>query len=79
MTDIADHAKTQANLLEQTIAEQVMSIVGPNLAYIRTSETDDGIEYIVFATDGTRLASFSNSAEAYYTALEHDLQPVSVH
>ena len=56
--------------------DAAMSMLGvTHVAYIR--QVQDG--YGVFAADGTQLAVFESRDAAYYTARQHNLEPVSIH
>ena len=46
-----------------------------HVAYIRQVDTGYG----VFAADGTQLAVFESRDAAYYTARQHNLEPLSIH
>lgn len=50
-----------------------------NIAYIRPVAQGKGTGYVLFAADGTELATFPSRDAAYFTARQHDLEPVSVH
>lgn len=67
--------------LERAQLEDVMmAMVGlETMAYIRPITIDALTHYIVYAADGTRLAMFDDAETAYYSAVKHNLAPVSVH
>lgn len=71
--NISDHAN---GLLEQTTA---LSAAEENLAYIRCIASARGVGYGVYLSDGTELAIFPSFNAAFYTARQHDLEPVQVH
>lgn len=50
-----------------------------NIAYIRPMEKGKGTGFGLYAADGTQLATFPSRDAAYFTARQHDLDPVSVH
>ncbi|MBN67063.1 MAG: hypothetical protein CMM94_05800 [Rickettsiales bacterium] len=62
------------------ISDLVMSMVGVEyMAYIKPvlHEGEDG--FAVFAADGTQLAVFDSHEAAYFTAKQHNLEPVNLH
>ncbi|MBM3617369.1 MAG: DUF1150 family protein [Alphaproteobacteria bacterium] len=50
-----------------------------NAAYIKTVPSNKGTGYALFAADGTQLAVFPSREAAYFTARQHELEPLSVH
>ena len=50
-----------------------------NSAYIKSVPSEKGTGFALFAADGTQLAIFPSREAAYFTARQHDLEPVSVH
>lgn len=50
-----------------------------NAAYIKTVPADKGTGYALFAADGTQLAVFPSREAAYFTARQHELEPLSLH
>ena len=67
--------------LETTKLEEIMmAMVGlETMAYIKPIGEGNLMQYAVFAADGTRLAVFDTEEVAYFTAVKHNLAPVSVH
>lgn len=50
-----------------------------NTAYIKHIPAEKGTGFALCAADGTQLAVFSSREAAYFTARQHDLEPVSLH
>lgn len=67
------------NPLADMTPEAVAMIGVGNLAYIRPSEMEGREVFVVHAADGTELGTFSTRHAAFYTARQHELEPVSVH
>ena len=67
--------------LEQAhLEEMMMAMVGlETMAYIKPITEGDLTNYVVFAADGTKLATFETHESAYYNAVRHNLAPVSLH
>ncbi len=62
------------------LEELMMAMVGlETMAYIKPISLDTGTQYAVFAADGTQLAMFDSHETAYYNAIKHNLDPVSLH
>lgn len=62
------------------LEELMMAMVGlETMAYIKPVMVHDIIQYAVFAADGTQLAVFDSQETAFYTAVKHNLEPVSIH
>ena len=64
----------------ESVSDVAMSMIGiSQLAYIKP--VTQGVEqgYAVCAADGTQLAVFSTQEAAYFTAKQHDLEPVQLH
>lgn len=58
----------------------MMAMVGlETMAYIKQVTEGDQLGFGVFAADGTQLAIFDSADQAYYTAVKHNLAPVSIH
>lgn len=49
------------------------------VAYVRPVITDKGKSYAVCAADGTQLALFDSEDAAFFSAKQHDLEPVLIH
>lgn len=49
------------------------------VAYIKPVAQGKGTGFALVAADGTQLAIFPSREAAYFTARQHDLEPVSVH
>ena len=71
--DAFDDGSSGAAGYERYLAE------GFPLAYVRPVRTDKGLVYGVFSADGMQLALFSSRDAAYYSAKQHDLEPVLIH
>lgn len=67
--------------LERTKLEDIMmAMVGlETMAYIKPMRDGLAMGYAVFAADGTQLAIFDSQEKAFYTAVKHNLAPVSIH
>lgn len=64
----------------QDLASLAMSLVGvAHVAYIKPVQQDVGTGFAVFAADGTQLAVFPSYEAAFFTARQHNLEPVSIH
>ena len=62
------------------IAEIVMSMMGVDkMAYVKPIATQAEKLYVVFAADGTQLATFDCINEAFNTVRRHNLTPVNIH
>ena len=62
-------------------AQDVYSLImnSSTLAYVRPVITENGKSYAVCSADGTQLALFATEEAAYFTAKQHDLEPVLIH
>lgn len=49
------------------------------VAYVRPVITEKGKSYAVCAADGTQLALFDSEEAAFFSAKQHDLEPVLIH
>lgn len=49
------------------------------LAYVKRILVDGMPAYVIHAADGTELMQVAGQADAIALAVEHDLEPVSVH
>lgn len=66
----------ESNRLE----DMMMAMVGlETMAYIKPVRDGLVVSYAVFAADGTQLALFESEEKAFYTAVKHNLAPVSIH
>jgi hypothetical protein len=67
--------------LERAKLEDIMmAMVGlETMAYIKPVRDGLVLSYAVFAADGTQLALFDSEAQAFHTAVKHNLAPVSIH
>ena len=62
------------------ISDMIMALVGlETLAYIRPVSEGMVTGFGVFAAAGTQLAIFDSAENAYFTARQNNLQPVSIH
>lgn len=62
------------------LEELMMAMVGlETMAYIKPIQIEDATHYAVFAADGTQLAVFDSHDTAFYSAVKHNLEPVSIH
>lgn len=60
--------------------EQLVAQLGvTSLVYIRAVNDPNSKGFAIYAADGTQLAVLPNYEAAYYTARQHDLDPVMVH
>lgn len=70
----------QADNSGKSVVDTAMALLGiAHMAYIRPIKTPGKTGYAVCAADGTELAVFESEDEAYFTARQHNLQPVSIH
>lgn len=51
----------------------------PSLAYVKPVVTEQGNGFAVCSADGTQLAVFSTRDAAFFSAKQHDLDPVLIH
>lgn len=70
--------RTTKELMELNEMVAALAELG-NAAYIKTVPSEKGTGYALFAADGTQLAVFPSREAAWFTARQHDLEPVSVH
>lgn len=70
--------RTYKELLEMNEMVAALGELG-NAAYIKAVPGEKGTGYALFAADGTQLAVFPSHEAAFFTARQHDLEPVSVH
>ena len=62
------------------LEDLMMAMVGlETMAYIKPVRDGLALSYAVFAADGTQLAMFETEEKAFYTAVKHNLAPVSIH
>ncbi len=62
------------------LEDLMMAMVGlETMAYIKPVRDGLILNYAVFAADGTQLALFETEEKAFYTAVKHNLAPVSIH
>jgi hypothetical protein len=62
------------------LEDLMMAMVGlETMAYIKPVSEGLITSYAVFAADGTQLATFDSEESAYYNAVKHNLEPVSIH
>lgn len=62
------------------ISDMIMSMMGVDkLAYVKPVIDEDEMVYIVFAADGTELASFESHDEAFLCVVRNNLTPVNLH
>lgn len=67
-------------LAHNDLEELMMAMVGlETMAYIKPVTEGTLTGYAVYAADGTQLALFETMETAYYTAVRHNLAPVSLH
>ncbi len=70
------YTEVQTSRLEDIM----MAMVGlETMAYIKPIHEGDLPGFAVYAADGTKLAIFDSQEKAYYTAVKHNLAPVSIH
>lgn len=70
--------RADKELLELNDAAAALGELG-NTAYIKPVASGKGSGYALFASDGTQLATFPSREAAFFTARQHDLEPVSLH
>lgn len=62
------------------ISEMMMQMLGAeHMAYIKPVFDEGAQGFAVFASDGSQLAVFETHESAFYNALQHNLEPVSLH
>ena len=62
------------------ISEMMSQMLGvEHMAYIKPVFENGEKGFAVYASDGTQLATFDSQESAYYNALQHNLDPVSLH
>lgn len=65
---------------KNSIVGQAMANLGiAHMAYIKPVSNGKESGYAVHAADGTQLAVFATQEAAYFTAKQHDLEPVRLH
>ena len=72
----------EENLMEcELVSDMVMSVMGVDkLAYIKpVTDIYGEQEFVVYAADGTPLASFETADEASFSIRKHNLTPVKIH
>lgn len=63
-----------------SVSDITMSMIGlSHIAYIRRTHEAGEEGYAVCAADGTQLAVFTTQEAAYFSARQHDLEPVQLH
>ncbi|MFQ5784320.1 MAG: DUF1150 family protein [Alphaproteobacteria bacterium] len=60
-------------------ADALLALGGPNLAFIKYVDLEGEKGYGIHGADGTVLALAETRELAFAAALQHDLNPVSVH
>ncbi len=62
------------------ISEMMMQMLGAeHMAYIKPVFEEGEKGFAVYASDGAKLAVFETHEAAFYNALQHNLDPVSIH
>ena len=62
------------------ISEMMSQMLGvEHMAYIKPVFEEGEKGFAVFASDGTQLAIFESQESAYFNAVQHNLEPVSLH
>jgi hypothetical protein len=65
---------------QSLISDMIMAIMGVDrLAYVKPVMEENDICYVVYAADGTELASFDSRDEALLSVKRHNLTPVNIH
>lgn len=65
---------------QQLLNDIIMSMMGiDKMAYVKPVMMLDDMQYVVFAADGTQLATFDCINEAFSTVRRHNLTPVNIH
>lgn len=70
--------RTTKEQLEMNEAVAALTEIGTQ-AYIKPVLNGNALSYALCASDGTQLATFTSHDAAYFTARQHDLEPVHVH
>ena len=63
--------------LPQTIDFQRLGL--NQVAYVKVTEVDQEIRYMVNTADGTAVTAFPSEALARMAIRDHELEPVSIH
>ncbi len=62
------------------ISDMIMAMMGVDrLAYVKPVFEEEETCYVVYAADGTELASFDSMDEAFLSVKRHNLTPVNIH
>ncbi|MSO64213.1 MAG: DUF1150 family protein [Alphaproteobacteria bacterium] len=59
--------------------EAFAALGAPGLAYVKPVKIDGNFAFAVHGADGRELAVFQDRETAIVVALQHEMQPVSVH
>jgi hypothetical protein len=49
------------------------------VAYVKETEIDHEVRYVIHTADGTAVTAFPSAALARMAIREHELEPVSIH
>ncbi len=71
--------QTIKNSQIQLSPEDFANLGAPVLAYVRPIETPDGAAFGIFSASGQQLGIAPEREIAFAAALQHELQPVSIH
>lgn len=72
-------SKTHLQGLRQAVSVAALSLLDAGcLCYIRVVEKEAKTQYALCAADGTQLALFDSYDAAYFTARQHDLDPLTL-
>ena len=63
--------------LPQTVDFQRLGL--NQVAYVKVTEVDQEIRYMVHTADGTAVTAFPSEALARMAIRDHELEPVSIH
>jgi hypothetical protein len=71
---------TDTNTPQQSTQGLDFQRLGLNqVAYVKVTEVDREIRYMVHTADGTAVTAFPSEALARMAIREHELEPVSIH
>lgn len=59
--------------------KEFANLGAPIMAYVRPVTEDGQTGYGIYSADGRQMTVVANRELAFASALQHDLQPVSVH
>lgn len=79
MTDTEDTIVMALEELKEMTPAQLAGLGTGHIGYITWADTDEGERYILYAADGTELATAETEAAAEFAAEHLEIEPVTVH